>query len=99
MALLPSRSRPDTCEVMCITWLYRSRVIISSTVSVPNSTTRPTSLRARSTSMMCSAISFGCSIELGAEAPVLLVGATAVAGAGDRSRDHRAVQQLHHRLG
>jgi len=62
MAEHPSRRVPDTCDVMCITWLYRSRVIISSTCSVPNSTTRPTSLRARSTSMMCSALSLGCSM-------------------------------------
>ena len=37
--------------------------------------------------------------ELGAQAAVLLVGAAAAAGAGDRPGDHRAVEQLHHRLG
>ncbi len=61
MGVRPSASFPDTCEVRCITWLYRSRVIISSTCSVPNSTTRPTSLRARSISITCSATSLGCS--------------------------------------
>ncbi len=42
-------------------WLYRSTTIISSTSSVPKETTRPTSLRARSTSITCSATSFGSS--------------------------------------
>ncbi len=56
-----ARARPTTCDVRCMTWLYRSSVSISSTCSDPKSTTRPTSLRARSTSMMCSATSFGCS--------------------------------------
>ncbi len=82
-----------------MTWLYRSSVIISSTCSVPNSTTRPTSLRARSTSITCSACSFGCSTQLGAHAAVLLVGAPAPTGARDRAGDHRAVEELHHGLG
>ena len=49
--------------------------------------------------MMCSAISLGCSRQLAGHAPVVLVGAAAAAGAGDRAGDHLAVEQLHHRLG
>ena len=37
--------------------------------------------------------------QLGRQAAVVLVGAAPLAGAGDRPRDHRAVEQLHHRLG
>ena len=57
----PSRNSPDTCEVRCITWLYRSSVMSSSTLTVPNFATRPTSLRAKSTSITCSARSLGFS--------------------------------------
>ena len=41
----------------------------------------------------------GVLAQLGAEAAVLLVGATPAAGAGDRPGDDPAVEQLHHRLG
>jgi hypothetical protein len=37
--------------------------------------------------------------QLGRELTVVLVGATAKTGAGDRPRDDLAVEQLHHRLG
>ena len=37
--------------------------------------------------------------ELGGQAPVVLLGAAAAAGARDRAADHPAVEQLHHRLG
>ena len=37
--------------------------------------------------------------ELGRQAPVVLLGAAAAAGAGDRTADHAAVEHLHHRLG
>ena len=53
------RSRPVTFDTMCMTWLYRSTVITSLRRTDPYSATRPTSLRARSTSMTCSARSFG----------------------------------------
>ena len=42
-----------------MTWLYRSTVANSGTSTVPGLQTRPRSLRARSTSMTCSARSFG----------------------------------------
>ena len=61
-------------------------------------TTRPTSLRARSTSITCSARSFGCSISSAAMRRSSLLGAAPAAGAGDRPADDPAVEQLHHRL-
>ena len=42
-----------------MTWLYRSTCITSESLTELYSATRPTSLRARSTSMTCSARSFG----------------------------------------
>ena len=57
----PSRNVPETCEVKCMTWLYLSSDMNSSTFIEPNLATRPTSLRARSTSITCSARSFGFS--------------------------------------
>jgi len=54
----PGRSLPETPDTRCITWEYRSTTMSSSTRTDPNSQTRPKSLRARSTSMTCSAVSF-----------------------------------------
>ena len=71
----------------------------SSTFSVPKRTTRPTSLRARSTSMMCSASSLGSSASSPSSKPVVLLVLPAGPRAGDRPRDHDAVAQAHHRLG
>ena len=61
IAVLPGTSAPLTCDVRCMTWLYFSRVMSSSTTTVPKDDTRPTSLRARSTNITCSATSFGFS--------------------------------------
>ena len=55
----PSRSLPSTLEEMCITWLKRSTTKLSVTFTDPSSATRPTSLRPRSSSIRCSARSFG----------------------------------------
>jgi len=55
----PGRILPVTVELRCITWLYRSAIITGGNSMLPGTATRPTSLRPRSTSMMCSARSFG----------------------------------------
>ena len=51
-------SVPVTVDSMCWTWLYLSTFMNSSTRTEPASETRRTSLRAKSTSMVCSARSF-----------------------------------------
>ena len=53
------RSLPVTVDTMCRTWLNRSICMNSTTSTLPGSQTRPRSLRARSTSMRCSARSLG----------------------------------------
>ena len=50
---------PTTVLTMCITWLNRSTDMKSTTSTVPGAQTRPRSLRPRSTSIRCSARSFG----------------------------------------
>ena len=55
----PSRNLPSTLDDMCITWLNRSMTKLSVTFTLPIAETRPTSLRPRSTSIKCSARSFG----------------------------------------
>ena len=55
----PGRSRPSTLLTMCITCEYRSMPKASVTLTLPVSAMRPTSLRARSISITCSARSFG----------------------------------------
>ncbi|MNE77762.1 hypothetical protein D3C80_1741050 [compost metagenome] len=50
--------RPSTCETRCMTCEYRSTVSSSGTLTDPYAATRPMSLRSRSTSIICSAISF-----------------------------------------
>ena len=59
--------------------------------TVPNSATRPTSLRPRSTSIRCSARSFGSAVELRGEGRVLLRRGAPRAGAGDRPERDLAV--------
>src|SRR5438105_4985622 len=55
----PRLRTPLTSLVMCITWLKRSVSMSRSTFTDPMRETRPTSLRPRSTSIVCSARSFG----------------------------------------
>ena len=55
----PSLRSPSTFETRCITWLYLSTFISSVTFTEPVPATLPTSFLPRSTSMICSAISFG----------------------------------------
>ncbi len=55
----PSATRPVTVETMCITWLYFSTDMKSTTSTLPGAQTRPRSLRPRSTSIRCSARSLG----------------------------------------
>ncbi len=57
------------------------------------------SLRARSTSITCSARSFGFSPSSAGESAIVLLAPPAVAGPGDGSDDHPSVEHLHHRLG
>ncbi len=58
-ALLSSLSSPFTSETRCITFEYFSVFIKLSTSTVPNFETFPTSFLPRSTSIVCSARSFG----------------------------------------
>src|SRR5216117_2354055 len=58
-ASAPARSRPITWLTRCMTYEYRSVTMNSVTFTDPSSATRPTSLRPRSTSITCSARSFG----------------------------------------
>jgi len=51
-------SVPVTVDSMCWTWLYFTTFMNSSTRTDPGSDTRRTSLRARSTNIVCSARSF-----------------------------------------
>ena len=57
MLVTPSFRRPSTLETMCITWEYFSITILSVTLTSPVLLMRPTSLRPKSISMTCSAIS------------------------------------------
>src|SRR5215218_4974796 len=50
---------PATVDTRCMTWLYCSTRMKSGTSTVPGTHTRPRSLRARSTSITCSARSLG----------------------------------------
>ena len=84
MALLPSRSVPDTCDVMCITWLYRSRVIISSTRHGAELDDAAHVVAGQVDQHDVLGDLLRVLDELGRHAPVLLVGATAAARAGDR---------------
>ena len=86
----PARSSPTTVETMCMTWLYRSTVMNSTTSTVPGAQTRPRSLRPRSTSMTCSARSFGSASSSAASAASSLGGGAARPGAGDRVRQRPA---------
>ena len=56
---MPSFSVPSTFETMCCTCEYFSMMNLSVTLTLPISAIRPMSLRARSISMTCSAISLG----------------------------------------
>src|SRR4051795_471928 len=58
-AAMTSATFDSTVDTMCHTWLYRSTAPNSTTCTEPGADTRPRSLRARSTSMTCSACSFG----------------------------------------
>ena len=71
----------------------------SSTSTLPYSQTRPRSLRPRSTSITCSARSFGIGEQGLGLAPVLLLGGAARIGAGDRPRLDPAAADLDQRLG
>src|SRR5437667_405259 len=55
---LPGASSPSTRETRCWTWLYRSTLMYCGTRMLPNRQTFPRSFRPRSTSMLCSALSF-----------------------------------------
>ncbi|MNN38079.1 hypothetical protein D3C81_1520570 [compost metagenome] len=57
--LMPSRSVPSTELTICCTCEYFSITILSVTLTEPVSAMRPISLRARSISITCSAISLG----------------------------------------
>ena len=57
--LILSSNSPSTELTMCCTWEYFSITIESVTLTVPVLAIRPTSLRARSISITCSAISLG----------------------------------------
>ena len=61
-AFLSDLSFPFTSETRCITFEYLSVFIKLVTSTLPNSETLPTSLRPRSTSIVCSAHSFGSEI-------------------------------------
>ena len=58
-AVASGSSFPLTLLVICMTWLYRSMVMMSLSSTEPISETRPISFRPRSMSMTCSARSFG----------------------------------------
>ena len=70
----------------------------SGTSTVPGTQTRPRSLRARSTSMTCSARSFGSASRLLGQPHVLLLRRPARAGAGRRVDDGRAARDGDERL-
>ena len=57
--LMPVFSVPSTFETICWTWEYFSMMNLSVTFTLPISAIRPMSLRARSISITCSAISLG----------------------------------------
>ena len=56
---MSSRRSPSTVETMCITFVNRSTSMSWVGTTLPATHTRPRSLRARSTSIACSACSFG----------------------------------------
>ena len=58
-ALAPARNVPTTVEQMCMMWEYRRTAMNSTTSTEAGTHTLTRSLRDRSTSMMCSARSFG----------------------------------------
>ena len=59
IAVTSGRSVPETWLTMWCTCEYASTIMNSSTTTEPNSETRPRSFRPRSTSITCSARSFG----------------------------------------
>ena len=90
---------PLTVDTICWTWENFSMPMNSSTSTEPNRHTRPRSFLARSTSIVCSALSLGSARSSCANCCILPGIASPRAGAGDWHRCYPPLLHPHEHLG
>ena len=98
-ALRPSASSPDDLAGEVHHVRVALELISSSTCSVPNSHDPPDVVAGEVDEHHVLGPLLRVLDQLGGQAPVVVLGAAAEAGAGDRAADDPSVEQLHHRLG